>query len=128
MTQEIYDVIIVGAGPAGSTAAKFIAEEGFKVLLIDKEKFPRNKPCGGALTRRVIERFPYMSKILQNIITSEKIFDGKIYSPSLKYSAKIISNKPLGFMVFRDQFDYELVKIAKNAGAEFYDTFHISDV
>jgi len=36
-----YDVTIVGAGPAGSTAAKFLAEKGFKTLLLDKEKYPR---------------------------------------------------------------------------------------
>jgi flavin-dependent dehydrogenase len=39
-----YDVTIVGAGPAGSTTAKFLSEKGFKTLLIDKEKFPRDKP------------------------------------------------------------------------------------
>ena len=128
MDPKSYDVIIVGAGPAGSTAAKFIAEEGFKVVLIDKAKFPRNKPCGGALTRRVIERFPYIAEVLRNLLTSEEIFDGKIYSPSLKYSAEIVSENPLGFMVFRDEFDYELVKIAKNAGAEFWDDYHIKNV
>jgi len=40
-----YDVIVVGAGPAGSTAAKNLAEKGIKVLLLDKAKFPRDKPC-----------------------------------------------------------------------------------
>ena len=38
-----YDITVVGAGPAGSTAAKFLSEKGFKVLMIDKEKFPREK-------------------------------------------------------------------------------------
>ena len=45
----MYDVVVVGAGPAGSTAAKFLSEESLKVLLIDKDKFPREKPCGGGL-------------------------------------------------------------------------------
>jgi len=56
-----YDVIIVGAGPAGSTTAKFLAEKGFKTLLLDKEKFPREKPCGGGLPIRVLKRFPYIN-------------------------------------------------------------------
>ena len=98
MDRKKFDVVIVGAGPAGSTAAKFIAEGGFKVLLIDKAKFPRFKPCGGALTRRIIERFPYIAEKLQILMNSE-IYGGKIYSPSLKYSAEIDSEEPLGYMV-----------------------------
>ncbi|OGW06328.1 MAG: hypothetical protein A2W77_05440 [Nitrospinae bacterium RIFCSPLOWO2_12_39_16] len=49
-----YDVIVVGAGPAGSTAARGCAERGFRPLLIDKALFPRYKPCGGALSIRTI--------------------------------------------------------------------------
>ena len=127
MDQKNYDVIVIGAGPAGSTAAKFITEEGFKVLLIDRAKFPRTKLCGGALTRRIVERFPYISDNLQNFINSE-IHGGKIYSPSLKYFAEIESEEPLGYMVLREKFDYELVKLAVKAGAEFWDEYHISDV
>ena len=59
-----YDVIIVGAGPAGATAAKFLAEKGEKVLLIDKDAFPRDKPCGGGLSIRILKRFNYISKDL----------------------------------------------------------------
>jgi geranylgeranyl reductase family protein len=48
----MYDVIIVGAGPAGSTAAMFLAKAGKKVLLLDKANFPREKVCGDAQGRR----------------------------------------------------------------------------
>ena len=41
----MYDVIIIGAGPSGSTAAKILAEKGYKVLLIEKFKMPRYKSC-----------------------------------------------------------------------------------
>src|SRR5712664_508386 len=40
------DVIVVGAGPAGSTAAAALAARGIRVLLLDRAKFPRDKPCG----------------------------------------------------------------------------------
>ena len=53
----MYDVVVVGAGPAGSTAAKFCSEKGIKTLLIDKDKFPRDKPCGGGLPAHVLKRF-----------------------------------------------------------------------
>ena len=43
-----YDVLIVGAGPSGATAAYFLGQKGYKVALIDKKSFPRAKPCGDA--------------------------------------------------------------------------------
>ncbi|MHA1378842.1 MAG: NAD(P)/FAD-dependent oxidoreductase [Candidatus Helarchaeota archaeon] len=127
MNQEIYDIVIVGAGPAGSTAAKLIAEEGFKVLLIDKAVFPRFKPCGGALTRRIVERFPYIASNLKTL-TDTEIFGAKIYSPSLKYSTELESDKPLGYMVYREKFDFELVKMAIESGVEFWDDYQISNI
>ena len=47
-----YDVVVAGAGPAGSTAARLLAERGASVLLLDKQRFPRDKPCGGGVTLR----------------------------------------------------------------------------
>ena len=44
-----YDVIVVGAGPGGSAAAATAAKNGLKTLLIDREQFPRDKPCGDAV-------------------------------------------------------------------------------
>ncbi|MBA3945370.1 MAG: geranylgeranyl reductase family protein [Herpetosiphonaceae bacterium] len=49
-----YDVIVVGAGPGGSAAAYYLQQQGIKVLLIDKARFPRDKTCGDALTPRAV--------------------------------------------------------------------------
>ena len=57
-----YEVAIIGAGPAGSTAAKFLSEKGVKVILIDKVKFPRDKPCGGGIPVRVLKKFKYLEE------------------------------------------------------------------
>jgi flavin-dependent dehydrogenase len=43
------DAIVAGAGPAGSTAARILAREGASVLLLDRARFPRDKPCGGGV-------------------------------------------------------------------------------
>ncbi|MFW9824838.1 MAG: geranylgeranyl reductase family protein [Candidatus Thorarchaeota archaeon] len=49
-----YDVVIVGSGPAGSTAGYCLALQGLDVLILEKEKHPREKICGGALTEKTI--------------------------------------------------------------------------
>ena len=54
-----YDVIIAGGGPAGATAAFFLGQAGKKVLVLEKEFLPRYKPCGGAVSARVLEQFPF---------------------------------------------------------------------
>ena len=50
-----YDAIVIGAGPAGTTAAYLLAKNGFKVLIIDKKSFPRDKLCGGLLTQKTVK-------------------------------------------------------------------------
>ena len=120
-----YDVTIVGAGPAGSTTAKFLSEKGFKTLLIDKEKFPRNKPCGGGLPLRVLQRYPYTvnDKIIEAYSSS-----GTVFSPSLKYKVEISKNMPLIATILRKKFDFELVKFAMDAGAVFQEEKHVTGV
>ena len=49
-----YDCLVVGAGPAGSSAAYHLARRGFSVFLADKAKLPRYKPCGGLVVGRVL--------------------------------------------------------------------------
>jgi geranylgeranyl reductase family protein len=63
--QSEFDIIIVGGGPAGATAAYQLGLAGVKVLLLDKAAdFPREKPCGGGLSARLLERFPYVREFL----------------------------------------------------------------
>ena len=55
----VYDAIVVGAGPAGSTAAYRLASAGASVLLLDRARFPRDKPCGGGVTGRAAKVLPF---------------------------------------------------------------------
>jgi len=53
-----FDALVVGGGPAGSTTAYHLADAGASVLLVDKARFPRDKPCGGGLTLRAVRQCP----------------------------------------------------------------------
>ena len=70
-----YEVIVVGAGPGGATAARCCAEAGFKTLLVEKEKFPRYKPCGGCLSPKTVCLVPFdLGPIVENTIFCSKIY------------------------------------------------------
>jgi len=116
---------VVGAGPAGSTAAKFLSEKGFNVLLLDKEKFPRDKPCGGGMPIRVLNRFKYVKD--EGLIESYS-FGGFAYSSSLKYKAELQKNEPIVGMVLRKKFDYGLVKLAIENGTTFTTGKAVKDI
>ncbi|MHC1591536.1 MAG: geranylgeranyl reductase family protein, partial [Candidatus Helarchaeales archaeon] len=118
-----HDVIIIGAGPAGSTCAKMLASRDLKVLLLDKQKFPRPKPCGGALTPRVVTRFPHVQTLIQN-----SIYKGFLHSHDGKLVTTIQTDYPLGHMVRRIEFDDCLVRLAIEQGANFLDAVQVKDV
>jgi geranylgeranyl reductase family protein len=110
----LYDVVIVGAGPAGSTAAKFLSEKGIRTILLEKAKFPRDKPCGGGLQMRVLQRFKYIEE--NNLIDSYS-YAMQLHSASMKHHIDFQNNKPLQAMVIRNIFDEGLVNLATRSGA-----------
>ena len=106
-----YDVIVVGGGPAGSTAARGCAERGFKTLLIDKAVFPRYKPCGGALSFRTVNSLGF--EIPQEIIEAE------CKGVNVYYKGGMATYKREGrvaLMVSREKFDNLLFEMAKERG------------
>jgi geranylgeranyl reductase family protein len=111
-----YDVIIVGAGPGGSTAARFCAQSGLKTLLIEKERLPRCKPCGGCLSLKTIRLLPFnLSPVLENSICKAK------FTYLLKNTFFISSEQPFAFMARRDRFDQFLIEKALGEGASLFE-------
>ncbi len=108
---KIFDVIVAGGGPAGATAAKLLGEAGVSTLLIDKSAFPRDKPCGGGISARALERFPYLRSALDRIPTS---WVKKVHfeSPS-GFVVDYQSADPLYLMIRRCEFDNLLFSLAR---------------
>jgi geranylgeranyl reductase family protein len=109
-------VLIVGAGPAGATAARALAEGGVRVRLVDRAAFPRNKPCGGGISIRVLRRFPHLERELSRIPT-HTVSRLHLEGPDGD-STTIESDAPAALMVRRFDFDALLVSLAIEAGAE----------
>jgi len=109
-------VLVVGAGPAGATAARALARAGVTVTLLDRSKFPRNKPCGGGISLRVLRRFPYLERELGRIATHtvSRLF---LEGPGGE-STTIDAGEPAALMIRRVEFDELLVSLALEAGAE----------
>jgi geranylgeranyl reductase family protein len=106
-----FDVIVVGAGPAGSTAAKLLGEAGVSTLLLDKSAFPRDKPCGGGISARVIQRFPYLESALAKIPVN---WVNKVYLESpAGFAVDYRSDTPLYLMIRRCEFDNLLLSEAR---------------
>src|SRR5438477_6494327 len=115
-TSPTTPVTIVGAGPAGATAARALALAGARVRLLDRAAFPRNKPCGGGISLRVLGRFPYLEPALPRIAT-HTVSRLHLEGPDGR-STIIESDGPAALMIRRVEFDALLVSLAVDAGAE----------
>jgi geranylgeranyl reductase family protein len=116
----------VGGGPAGATAARRLALGGKSVCVIDKSVFPRMKPCGGAISMRVLPRFPYLEREL-GCISTHLISRLHLESPGGE-SATLESEAPAALMIRRVEFDRLLLDLAREAGADVVENTEIVKV
>ena len=112
--QIMYDVIIAGAGPAGATCARECARQGLKTLLMDKDIFPRSKPCGGAVSGHALSLldFPLPENIIEKECFGARVhYDGRIIEAHRQYRIAVF--------VSRDRFDAFLADKAVECNAQF---------
>jgi geranylgeranyl reductase family protein len=118
-----YDTIVIGAGPAGSVTAYRLARTGASVLLLDRARFPRDKPCGGGLTGRALRKLPFsVDPVVEDVVDR--------FEFRLQYRRRVIkqSSCELVRMTQRKRLDAFLAERAADAGAEFRDGARVSAV
>ncbi len=112
-----YDVVVVGAGPGGSMAAKTCAENGLNVLLVEKrQEIGAPVRCAEGIGKRDLERFV---EIDRRFISAE-VVGAKIYAPDgteITLTEEMAGNE-VGYVLERKIFDRHLAKLASKAGAE----------
>jgi geranylgeranyl reductase family protein len=108
-----FDALIVGGGPAGSATAIRLADAGASVLLVDKARFPRDKPCGGGLTMRAVRQCP----VDPTPVVEEEVDQVEL---RFRYDAAVVrrAREPVILMTQRRRLDAFLLDAAKERGVE----------
>ncbi|MDJ0897966.1 MAG: geranylgeranyl reductase family protein [Xenococcus sp. MO_188.B8] len=120
----MHDCIIIGAGPAGATAAYNLAKQGRSVLVIDKGRFPRYKPCGGGVSPAIADWFDFdFTPVIKTTVSSVK-YTWKFGDP-VEIALEDVA--PM-WMVKRDEFDNFLIQKAIAQGAEFKDSTEVTGI
>ena len=116
----MYDCIIIGTGPAGSTAAKVLADNGKKVLLIEKFKLPRYKSCSGVLIKKSMDLVKeYFGETVPELTMCEPTDNrGMIFTND---KGKEYTFAQEGLNIWRSSYDHWLVTKAMESGAQVRD-------
>ena len=126
MPDSQYDLVIIGSGPAGSTTARFAAQHGLKVLLVDKrQELGAPIQCSGAVSRHALEEVGITpdAEFIHEPIYGFGIYNGRGEKTTIDYRrlkpeeyGPEDGKKPLGYVVDRRRFDRYLMTQAERAG------------
>ena len=130
MSTSQYDLVIIGSGPAGATTARFAAEQGLKVLLVDKrQELGAPIQCSGAVSRHALEEVGVApeEEFIHEPIYGFGIYNEKGEKKTIDYRqlkaeeyGQEEGKKPLGYVVDRRRFDRYLMTQAERAGVEVW--------
>ncbi|MCQ4081260.1 geranylgeranyl reductase family protein [Streptomyces sp. RB6PN25] len=123
------DVIVVGAGPAGSATAYHLAKSGLDVLLLEKTAFPREKVCGDGLTPRAVKELVGMGIDISEEAGWLRNKGLRIIGGGVRLQLDwpdLASYPDYGLVRKRDDFDQQLARNAEKAGARLYERCNVS--
>jgi geranylgeranyl reductase family protein len=120
----MFDCIIVGAGPAGGSAAYHLAKQGRSVLIVEKEVLPRSKPCSGGVSPAIAQWFDFDFSPAISARVDTLQYTWNLADP---VDVKLENQEPI-WMVRRDIFDHFLVQQAQKQGAELRDNTTVTGI
>jgi geranylgeranyl reductase family protein len=124
---ELCDALVCGGGPSGSTAALELARGGLTTVLCDRQRFPRDKTCGGWVNARAFSQFDFLAGKAEEL--SERAFSELVFlSPNLGQRISYRAEEPQGYLVSRQRFDHSLVRMAVEAGATLVEGVGLSEL
>ncbi len=111
------------AGPAGSSAVKFLGEKGINCLLLDRTTFPRDKACGGAITARAITKFPYLASLVEigNYV-------GALHYKNPEEDIMTVGKEPIAYFVRCIKFDNDLFNLVKETKVDIKENVRIKEI
>jgi geranylgeranyl reductase family protein len=121
----MFDCIIVGAGPAGGSAAYHLAKRGRSVLILEKDALPRYKPCSGGVAPIVGQWFDFDFSPAISCKVNQIRYTWKMGDP---IDAKLPPDTEPMWMVQRDVFDHFLIQKAQEKGAELRDNTAVTGI
>ncbi|MEJ2543472.1 MAG: geranylgeranyl reductase family protein [Calditrichaceae bacterium] len=130
----IYDVIIVGGGPAGSGAALYAHRHGLKFLILEKDKFPRDKICGDAISGKSMTILKDLNLLKEACKLPSAIVDSVTFSSpdhldvNIKFFQEEGRELPSGLVMRREVFDSFLFSKVKETGQEIIENFTVNDL
>ncbi|CAL2091562.1 geranylgeranyl reductase family protein [Tenacibaculum sp. 190524A05c] len=120
---EHFDVAVIGSGPSGASTAFHLAKKGISTVLIEKEKLPRYKTCGGGFVYRGRKNLPFdISSVIEREFHTVDVFLGN----TLHFQT--VREEPTISMIMRDSFDNLIVEEAKKQGVTLLEENKLTDI
>ena len=117
-------MVVVGAGPAGTSAAYVLAKLGVRVALLEKASMPRYKPCGAGLVPRAIRSLPFdVSEVVEH-----QCYEAELNFADVGMGFTVRRESPIVTMTMRENLDHLLFQKAAEAGAEVRDNCRVEGV
>lgn len=119
---DVYDVVIIGGGPAGSTSGYLLSKAGLKVVIVDKARFPRPKLCAGLLTQKTVQLLDAVFHETVDSLRKKEIinFESTYYEVFFRNRriAKVNHKNTPFYYIDRTVYDNFFLQKAKKEGAE----------